>query len=62
MSSKYGSQMKKSIDLILIKNKRNQKKHGDHGLIKSVKFILMSISKIRLGLVLWLKLKRLRTD
>lgn len=39
MSSKYGSQMKKSIDLILIKNKRNQKKLGDHGLIKSVKFI-----------------------
>jgi len=62
MSSKYGSQMKKSIDLIFLKNKRSQKKHGDHGLIKSVKFILMSIRKIRLGLDLWQKLKRLRTD
>ena len=37
MNSKYGNQMKISIGLI--KNKRNQKKPGDHGPIKNVKCI-----------------------
>ena len=39
MSSKFGSQMKTLSDLILIKNKRNQKKLGDCGPIKNAKVI-----------------------
>ena len=39
MNSKYGNQMKTSIDLILIKNKRNLKKFGDRGHIKNAQLI-----------------------
>lgn len=39
MNNNYGNQMKILIDLILIKNKKNQKKFGDHGHIKNAKLI-----------------------